>query len=77
MILFVNIILMIAALYLLAGVLFAVFFLSKGLEKMDTAAYGSGCGFRLIILPGTVVLWPVLLSKWRKVKKISHDETAS
>lgn len=77
MILFVNIILLIAALYLLAGVLFAVFFLSKGLKKMDTAAHGSGWGFRLIILPGTVVLWPVLLNKWRKVKKISHDETAS
>jgi TM2 domain-containing membrane protein YozV len=77
MVLFVNIIFMMAALYLLAGVLFAVFFLSKGVEKMDTGAHGAGWGFRLMILPGTIVLWPVLLSKWRKVKKISNDETAS
>ncbi len=68
---------MMAALYLLAGVLFALVFLIRGLEKMDSAAHGSGWGFRLIIIPGTIVLWPVLLKKWTKVKKINHDETAS
>jgi hypothetical protein len=68
---------MMAALYLLAGLVFAIFFLIKGLEKVDTAAHVSGWGFRLIILPGTIVLWPVLLSKWRKVKIISHDEATS
>lgn len=66
-----------AAVYLLAGSLFAVFFLTKGIERMDTAAHGSGWGFRLIILPGTIVLWPVLLKKWGKAKKISHDETVA
>ena len=66
-----------AGLYLAAGALFAIFFLSNGLEKMDTAAHGSGWGFRLIILPGTIVLWPVLLNKWMKAKKISDDKTAS
>ncbi len=68
---------MMAALYLLAGVLFALFFLSKGIEKMDIAAHGSGWGFRLIILPGTIVLWPVLFKKWKNIKKVSHDENAS
>jgi len=68
---------MIAVVYLLAGFLFAIFFLSKGLEKTDTAAHGSGFGFRLIILPGTIFLWPVLLEKWMNVKKINHDEATS
>jgi hypothetical protein len=69
--------LIMAALYLLAGSLFAVFFLTKGIEKLDGTAHGSGWSFRLIILPGTIVLWPVLLKKWIKAKKISHDETVA
>lgn len=69
----VSIIFLAVAIYLIAGVLFAVFFLIKGIEKIDTAAHGSGLGFRLIILPGTVVLWPVLLNKLMKAKKVQHD----
>jgi hypothetical protein len=77
MIIAVKIIFMMAVLYLAAGVLFAVFFLNKGIQKMDTAAHGSGWGFRLIILPGVIVFWPVLLNKWRKVKKSGDDKAAA
>jgi hypothetical protein len=73
----VNSILMVAMVYLLAGALFTLFFLSTGLEKIDTTAHGSGWGFRLIIIPGTIVLWPVLLKKWMRIKKKRHDETTS
>jgi hypothetical protein len=69
MIIAVKIIFMVAVLYLAAGVLFAVFFLNRGIQKIDTAAHGSGWGFRLIILPGVIVFWPVLLIKWIKVKR--------
>jgi hypothetical protein len=77
MIIAVKIIFMMAVLYLAAGVLFAVFFLNKGIQKIDTAAHGSGWGFRLIILPGVIVFWPVLLNKWRKVKKSGDDKAAA
>jgi len=73
----VSIILMAAALYLIAGVLFSILFLSKGIEKIDATAHGSSWGFRLIILPGTIVLWPVLLNKWIKEKKVQHDKTTA
>ncbi len=73
----VYIIFLAGVVHLAAGFLFAIFFLRRGLEKMDTAAHGSGWGFRLIILPGTIVLWPVLLKKCMKVKKISDDKAAS
>ncbi|MEP7256031.1 MAG: hypothetical protein ABI666_09650 [Ferruginibacter sp.] len=68
---------MIMGLYLLAGAVFAIFFLTKGITKMDSGAHGSSWGFRLIILPGTIVLWPVLFNRWMKVKKVSHDKAAS
>jgi hypothetical protein len=73
----VKIILMLALVYGLLGLLFAIFFLARGMEKIDTSAHGSGLGFRLIILPGTIALWPVLLSKWMKEKKTDHDQATS
>lgn len=73
----VKIALILGLVYLAAGFVFAIFFLTKGIAKVDSAAHGSGWGFRLIILPGTIALWPVLLNKWINVKRISHDETAA
>ena len=73
----VTILFLALAIYLIAGILFAVFFLLNGIEKIDTTAHGSGWGFRLIVLPGTIVFWPVLLNKWIKVKKVQHDKTTA
>jgi hypothetical protein len=73
----VNIVLMGGLVYLLAGVVFAIFFLSMGIEKMDASAHGSAFCFRMIIFPGTVALWPVLWYKWRNVKKRNYDKAAS
>jgi hypothetical protein len=65
----VEILLIIAAIYLLAGVLFVIPFLMKGLTKVDEGAHGSTIGFKIIIIPGVIVFWPVLLSKWMKGNK--------
>ncbi len=73
----VKIALILGLVYLLAGVVFAILFLRKGIEKVDVAAHGSGFGFRLIIFPGTVALWPILLNKWLNIKRVNHDEAAS
>ena len=54
--------------YLGIGLLFSLFFLTKGLGKIDETAKGSGIGFKLIILPGVVLLWAYLLPKWLKAK---------
>ena len=62
----VNIILLIVAVYLFAGLLFAIPFIFKGVTKIDEGAHGSKWGFRIIIIPGTIVFWPVLLKKCRK-----------
>lgn len=73
----VTAILLILALYLVAGILFAILFLIKGIEKTDPAAHGSGWGFKLIILPGTIVFWPVLLHKWIQSKHMQHDKATA
>ena len=62
----VEILLIIAAVYLLVGVVFVIPFLMKGLNKIDEGAHGSTIGFKIIIIPGVIVFWPVLLAKWMK-----------
>lgn len=46
------------------GVLFAVPFLSAGVGVIDHTAKDSNLWFRLIIAPGVVALWPLLLRRW-------------
>jgi hypothetical protein len=65
----VEVVLIIVAIYLLLGVLFVFPFLMKGLTKVDEGAHGGTIGFKIIIIPGVIVLWPVLLRKWIKTDK--------
>ena len=50
--------------YVAAGALFAAAFLTWGVSRIDPVARQGTLGFRLIILPGVVALWPLLLFKW-------------
>jgi hypothetical protein len=50
--------------YLACGLLFAVAFVTAGVGRVDAAARGTSLGFRLLILPGTGALWPLLLLRW-------------
>ena len=73
----VEIILIVVGIYLLLGVLFVVPFLVKGLTKVDEGAHGGTIGFKIIIIPGVIVFWPVLLIKWIKAnatKALKHRE---
>jgi hypothetical protein len=46
--------------YLAAGLAFAIWFAVRGAGRLDpVAAAGSG-GFRLLIVPGAALLWPLL-----------------
>lgn len=62
----VEMVLIIVLIYLVPGVLFVIPFLVKGLTKVDEGAHGGTTGFKIIIIPGVIVFWPVLLSKWVK-----------
>ena len=70
----IELLLIIAAIYLVIGVLFVIPFLMKGLNKVDEATHGSTIGFKIIIVPGVIVFWPVLLSKWMK-SNLNHGDT--
>ena len=44
----------------LAGAVFAVAFVTRGIHRVDPVAEHAPVGFRLIVLPGVAALWPLL-----------------
>jgi hypothetical protein len=62
----IAVLLLVLALYLIAGFLFALAFVSRGCGRIDRDAAEAGPGFRMIIFPASTVLWPLLLKKWIK-----------
>lgn len=49
--------------YVGVGLVFGLFFITKGLAILDPVAKGAPVGFRLLMLPGSAALWPLLLTK--------------
>ena len=59
----------VAAVYLACGVAIGVPFVLRGLNRVDAAAQGSSLAFRLLLLPGTIALWPVMVRKWLSARR--------
>ena len=58
--------LILLAIYLTCGFLFAIPFVFAGVKKVDPHAAHGSWGFRLLIIPGTLAFWPLLLRRWLK-----------
>jgi hypothetical protein len=52
--------------YALLGFLFSLAFVSVGVSRIDHDAKGTGIVFRLLIIPGVIAFWPMLLSRWMR-----------
>jgi len=50
--------------YLACGLVFAVAFALIGVRRVDPHAAGSSWGFRALVVPGAMALWPLLLKRW-------------
>jgi len=61
---FITLIISALAIYVAAGLLFAIAFVSVGIHKVDRVTIGTSLGFRLLLIPGSALLWPKLLMKW-------------
>jgi hypothetical protein len=58
-----------ATIYFVCGVAFGVPFVLRGVNRVDAAAHGSSLAFRLLLLPGTIALWPVMVRKWLSARR--------
>ena len=55
-------------LYAMAGGIVAVLFLTVGIGRIDPSARGSYL-FRVLMIPGTVGLWPLVLVRWWRLEQ--------
>lgn len=53
-----------AGLYVAFGLVFAVVFAVRGIGAVDPGARDASPGFRCIVTPGVVALWPLLAKRW-------------
>lgn len=58
--------LLMVAVYALVGIVFALGFVTVGVTRLDPAARGTSWVFRVLILPGSAVLWPFLAVRWAR-----------
>ena len=66
-----------AGVYLAGGLMFAVPFVLFGVKRIDPHAAQGSWGFRLLIIPGTMAFWPLLLRRWLKgVHEPPEEQTA-
>lgn len=65
----VAVVLLVLAVYLGLGVAFAVAFVARGVATVDPAARGGTIGFRLLIIPGSAALWPLLARRWLRARR--------
>jgi len=61
--------------YAIAGLVFALAFVTFGVNILDKQATGAGIGFRAIILPGVAALWPLLLYRWIRGSGVPAERT--
>jgi len=50
--------------YLASGLVFAIPFVLVGARRIDSHAAHGSWGFRLLVIPGTMAFWPLLLRRW-------------
>ena len=63
-------------LYLLIGVAIGVPFVLRGVKAVDPSAREGSVGFRLMILPGSIALWPFVLRRWRSAAPPPEEDNA-
>lgn len=61
-----TIFLLLLALYVLIGIVFYFPFIKKGVHKIDEGVKDAPKFMKVLIFPGTVALWPILLKKVKK-----------
>lgn len=62
-------------LYIALGVLTAVSVLMVGFPKIDLSARDGARGFKVLVFPGLVALWPLFVARWIRGSGHPPEET--
>lgn len=56
-------------LYLLVGLIVGLWFVFRGVNRVDEGMKPAGWWLRLLLLPASMALWPLLLKKYFRITK--------
>lgn len=62
------------AAYAAVGLLFAVAFAARGVNRLDPSAREGTLGFRIAIVPAAAAFWPFLLRRWLRGDRAQPEE---
>ena len=62
--------------YAAIGVVFGIPFVVTGARRLDPVAKDGTRGFRLLVFPGVVALWPLLAMRWYRGDKPRVERNA-
>ena len=60
--------------YLLVGLVFGLWFVVRGAQRIDEGMRGASPFLRMLLLPGSTLLWPVLLRKAVKRRQTGSNQ---
>jgi hypothetical protein len=63
--------------YMACGLIFALPFVLFGAGLIDPHATHGSWGFRIMIIPGAIALWPLLLRRWISGAKVPPEERSA
>ena len=66
----VHVVLYALAIYLALGLVVGVPFVIAGIGRVDPAAKSVPAAFRVLVLPGVIAMWPWMLSRWMKARRL-------
>ena len=66
-----RIVLWIAGAYLGIGSIVAVPLVFSGIGRIDPAAKAAPWSFRILVFPGVIAFWPLLLRRWISARSAS------
>lgn len=70
---FADVLLALLALHAGCGALFAIAFHWRGIGRIDTAGPAGTFGFRILVTPGVIALWPFLAQRWWAASRAGAD----
>ena len=62
--------------YAIAGLIFSIPFVIFGIHRVDPTVRGWNVLFRLLILPGLCIFWPLFAVRLVKGKRVPPERTA-
>ena len=71
----IEVLVALTGLYLAVGAVFSIPFALVGAGRIDPDARAATWGFRLLLLPGAALLWPILARRWATGAQPAEERT--